>query len=166
MNRDPASPARGIQQSVQDRPIRDRIRSILHCFRLAEGRCDRSRVKVVTSDSDRRIQLAVSHQVIDLHSHFSAITLSEPANPRRQPLKLNSLLRQSEPATQGLIFGKQTQSKIICFSNIFRIAGQRDPTERTFALAKQRPNVLRYKSWNFKGILYSGVKRAFSDIVA
>src|SRR5258707_1185043 len=166
MDRDPASSARGIQQGIQDRPIRDRIGSVLHCLSLAEGRRYRSRIEVVPSDRNRRVEIAFSHQVVTRYSHFGTITLSEPANPRRQPLKLKLLLRQPEPATQRLILGKKAQSKIIGFSNIFRIAGQRDPPKRAFPLTKQRANVFRYKSWNFKGILYSRVKSAFPDIVA
>src|SRR5258707_11354821 len=99
MDRDPASSARGIQQGIQDRPIRDRIGSVLHCLSFAEGRRYRSRIEVIPSDCDRRVEIALSHQTADLYSHFGTIALSKPANPRRQPLKLNLLLLQPEPAT-------------------------------------------------------------------
>src|SRR5260370_6596533 len=112
MDRDPASSARGIQKAIQDRRIRDRIGSVLHCLSLAKGRRYRSRIEVVPSDCNRRVEIAYSHQVVDPYSHFGTIALSEPANPRRQPLKLKLLLRQPEPALQGLILGKKTQSKI------------------------------------------------------
>jgi hypothetical protein len=37
MKRDPACAARGVEKRVQDGPVGNRVRAILHCFGLAEG---------------------------------------------------------------------------------------------------------------------------------
>ena len=55
MDRHPRGAGRGVQQRIQDRPIRDRIAAVAHVLGLAVGRRDRSGVEMIAADDDRRL---------------------------------------------------------------------------------------------------------------
>ena len=107
---------------------------------------------MVATNHNRRLHSPSSHQLIESQSRFLTLTLSQPANPRRQSLKLNLLLSQSNPTLQTLVLGEQFQNLIVGHLDIMRIATQRHPSERTFALTKQRTNISRYKTRKIEGI--------------
>ena len=55
---DPGRARRDVDERVQDRPVRDRVRPVAHRLGLAIRRRDRAGVEVVAADHDRRRHLA------------------------------------------------------------------------------------------------------------
>jgi len=53
---------------------------------------------MIAADHNRRLQLATTHQPVDGDAEFGALAVAQPANTRRQPLKLDAFLRQRQPA--------------------------------------------------------------------
>src|SRR6266850_188948 len=103
---------------------------------------------MIAADGNGRLQLATPDQVVDRFAHLGAFAVTEPANAGWQTLKLHPVARQAQPAIQGLVIGKKFQREVVRLSNIIRVAGQGDPTERSFAFTKERANVLRHKAGN------------------
>src|SRR5882762_5728351 len=103
---------------------------------------------MVAADHNRRFDFAAFHQLIHREPKLSALAIAQPANPRRQTLKLNSLLSELHPARQRLIFWKQFERESICTRDIRRIAAQCHPAKWTASFAKQRTNVFGNKTRN------------------
>ena len=95
----PRGAARGVQQRVQQRPVGDRVRAVLHRLGLAVGRATEPRVEVVAADDDRRLRVAA--RTISLNARPSRWRCrAQPADARRQALELDALARHVEPAVQ------------------------------------------------------------------
>ena len=84
MNAHPACTADGIEQCIQDRPVGNRIAAVLHLFGLAIRRCDRTAIKMIAADDDRRFHLSACDEVVEDFSHLRPFAIPEPANARRQ----------------------------------------------------------------------------------
>src|SRR6185503_21088154 len=100
VDRYPGRAARGVEERVQERPVGNRVRAILHGFRLAIRARDRAGVEVVTADHDRRSELALRDHFVEGETEPRAILESDPADARRQALELDALARHVEPAVQ------------------------------------------------------------------
>src|SRR3954447_8704483 len=101
---------------------------------------------MIAPDSDGRLQIATLHEVVDGFAHLGAFAVAKPANARGQALELHAIARQTQPAIQGAIVGKQLEREVVSLANVFRIAGKRHPAKRSFAFTKKRPDVLRHKT--------------------
>ena len=106
VDRHPGCASGRVDQCVEQCPVGDRVAAVEHSFRFPIGRRDRTGIKVVASDDNRRFDFATFHQLIHRHAEFGALSIAEPANARGQSLKLNPLFRELHPAGQSLIFGK------------------------------------------------------------
>src|ERR1041385_9104598 len=100
---------------------------------------------MIAADRDRRLQIATLHEVVDRLAHLGAFTVTEPADARRQPLKMHAVARETQPAIQRPIFGKHLQREIVSLANVLRIARQRDPAKWPLTFAEERANVLRHE---------------------
>src|SRR5438094_10651074 len=63
VERHPAGAGGGVQQCVEDRPVGDGVRAVLHRLRLAEWRGHGARIEVVTPDDDGRAYLTLLPEV-------------------------------------------------------------------------------------------------------
>src|ERR1035437_8825421 len=102
----PGGAGGGVHQGVEQRPIGDGVRAVAHAFGLAKRRGDGAGVQVVAADHDGGLQFSIAHQPVDGEAEFGALAVAQPADARRQALKLNALARQREPSRQSLIMGE------------------------------------------------------------
>ena len=107
VQRDPARPAGGVEQRVQQRPVGDGVGAVLHRLGLAVGRGHRAGVEVVPADHDRRRHLALLHQPVEPQPHLGPLAVLQPADPRRQPLELHLAPAPARiQRASGSFFGK------------------------------------------------------------
>ena len=91
---------------------------------------------MIASDDNGRFDFAAFHQFVHGHAELRAFAVSEPADPRRQALKLNSLTRELHPASERLVFREQFERELVGAGNIVGIAAQCDPAKRAASFAK------------------------------
>ncbi len=153
MDRDPRRSGDSVQQGVQDRPIGDRIRAVLHPLGLAVGGGDRASIEVVASDYDRGGDLPGSDQFVEREACFCSLTVAEPADPRGKPLEGHLLLCLLDPAVERLVLRKEVEDHLIGAVDVLRIAGEGDPAERPFPLAEHRSDIGGDEAWEAEGLL-------------
>src|SRR5205814_10615784 len=90
---------------------------------------------MIAPDHDRRFDLAAHHQLVHRDTKFGALTVTEPANACRQPLKMDPLCREFHPARERFAFRKQFESEFVCARNLFRLSTQRYPAKPDAAFA-------------------------------
>src|SRR2546423_550682 len=95
----PGGAASRVNERVQDRPIRDGIRAILHPLRLPIWRRYRASVEMVSTDDDGAAQLAFANHVVETQAQFRTLAVSQPANARRQSLELHFFSSQANPTS-------------------------------------------------------------------
>src|SRR3954468_14813952 len=100
---------------------------------------------MVAPDHNGCLDLAFLDQIIDGQTELRSLAVSEPADPRRQSLKLDALARQIDPAVENAVLWEQLQHQIVGHGNIGGIAGKRRPTERPASLPTKRTNICRNK---------------------
>ena len=108
---------------------------------------------MVAADHDRRLQFPVPHQAVDRQAELRALAVAEPADARRQSLKLDALARHRNPARQRLVVREHLEREAVGAIDVFGIARQRDPAERPAALAEERADVLGHEAGNIEGVL-------------
>jgi len=64
---------------------------------------------MVATDHDRGFELPFLYQIVHRQPELRPLAIPQPADTRRQPLKLDSLSRQVNPAAQNAIVRKQFQ---------------------------------------------------------
>src|SRR5947207_3193297 len=64
---------------------------------------------MIASDDNRRFDFAAFDQFIHRDAELCTLAITEPADARGQPLKLDSLFRKFHPARKSLIFRKQVE---------------------------------------------------------
>src|SRR5688572_32495463 len=72
VERDPAGAACRVEHGVEERPVRDRVRSVLHRLGLAVGRRDGPGIQMIAADYDRRADPASSHHPVETLAHLRA----------------------------------------------------------------------------------------------
>src|ERR1700691_3497718 len=95
-----------------------------------------------------------------------ALPEADPADSRRQPLKLDSRASHVEPAMKMRIVRDQLSDLRIGFVDVLGIAGEGGPTERSDAAAEQRPYVLGHESRNIEGSRHALIERHLTNVVA
>ena len=83
-----------------------------------------------------------------------------------RPWKRHLLAGQRDPAVQVLVLGEQLQHGLVGAVDVLRVAGERHPAERPFALAEQRPDVGRHEAGIVEGVGHAGVEGALAQVVA
>src|SRR5712691_3714001 len=111
---------------------------------------------MVATNDDRRADFTAPNEFVHGDAELRALAIAEPANPRGQTLKLNSLLREFHPAGQNFVFWKQFERQPIGARNICGGPAERDPAERSLSFAKERTDVLRDKPGNIERIFAAG----------
>src|SRR5690242_12687218 len=127
VERDPGSPAGGVEERVEQRPVAHHVAAILHAFGLAVRRSDRAAVEVVASDDDRGAHFTLPHHLVEGEAQPVTLAKADPADARRQSLKGNALARHVEPAMEVRIVGKQLLYPLVRAIDVLRVAAQRGP---------------------------------------
>ena len=121
---------------------------------------------MIAADRDGRRELAARHEVVERDAERRALPLPQPADARGQPLEVDALLREGDPPAQVLVVREQLEHEGVRARDVLRIAGERDPPERTFPLAEQRADVLGDEAGNLERVLDAGVERDGAEVVA
>src|SRR5437016_14539691 len=121
---------------------------------------------MIAPDHDRRLDLALLHEIVHRQPELRAFAMSKPADARRQSLELDALARQFNPAPQDSVLRKQLQHEIISHGNIGSLARQRHPAEWPSSLAKQRAYVSGNEPRKIVRILHATLERVCPNIVA
>src|SRR5260370_17640983 len=87
------------------------------------------------------LDFAFRHQVVERQAKLVALAVAQPANSRRQTLEFDALLRQLDPASQMLLLREHLQHQLVRPCNIGSFSVKDGPAERSFAFAKQRPDI-------------------------
>ncbi len=106
MDRHPGRAAGGVEQRIQQRPVRHRIGAVAHRFGLAVRTGDRAGIQVIAADDDRRLELATRHHLVERQPESVPVTQAHPADARRQALELDALARQGQPVMQVRVIGQ------------------------------------------------------------
>src|SRR5271165_6573729 len=106
MDANPAGPAGSIDECVEYRPVGDRVAAVAHPFGLAVRRGHAPRVEMIAPDHDGRLQFAVAYHLVEAQPQTYPFAVAQPADPRRQSLKVNALPSQRQPPRQRPIAGK------------------------------------------------------------
>src|SRR5262249_39368873 len=123
----PRGTRRGVDQSVQQGPIGDRVRPIAHAFRLAERTGDAAGIKVIAADHDRRLQLAGTDKLVHRQPELGALAVAEPADAGRKSLELDPLPCERNPSGQRFIVREEFEREPVRAVDIGRVTGERDP---------------------------------------
>src|SRR5258707_14016396 len=96
------------------------------------------------------------------------MTLSQtnPADARRQSLKMNLRARHVEPVMQMRIVRDQLFDFGVGLVDVFRISGECDPAERSDAAAEQRADVFRHETGETKSVSDTRIEGDLPDVVA
>src|SRR3569832_1682762 len=121
---------------------------------------------MIAPDRDRRLEIATLDKIIDRLAHLGTLAVTEPADTRRQSLKVHTIARQTQPAIQRAIVRKHLQREIVSLANVLWITRQRHPAKRSFPFAEERANVLRHEARYLKCILATRVEREIANVVA
>src|SRR6266480_249778 len=106
VDRNPRRAGRRVNQRIKQRPVCNRVTAVEHSFSFAIWRCNRARIEMIAPNHNRRFDFAALHQFVHGHTELGAIAVTEPADPRRQSLKLNSFTGELHPAGERLVLGK------------------------------------------------------------
>ena len=165
MDRHPGRPRCAVQQGVQKRPVRDRIRSVLHRLGLPVRRRDRPGIEMIASDDDRGLQLSAAHHLVEREAEPVPLPEPHPADPGRQPLEADPLPRHVEPVVQVRIVRNQRLHLLVGPVDVFRIAGQRAPAERPDAATEEGADARRDEPREGEGVAEALVPGDLADVV-
>ncbi|EAR52350.1 hypothetical protein OG2516_07732 [Oceanicola granulosus HTCC2516] len=165
MQAHPGRAARGVEERVQQRPVRYRVGAVLHRLGLAVGRGDGAGIEVVAADHHRRRQLAVAHHLVKGEAEPVALAEPDPADSRRQPLEGDPLARHVEPGVQVRIVD-QLLHLGVGLVDVLGVARERTPAERPDAPAEQRADVGRHEAREGEGVLEPLLLGDLPDVVA
>src|SRR6266542_3405534 len=87
------------------------------------------------ADYDGRLEFASGYFVVQTLAEERALSVTEPADARRQSLELHVFARELDPAVQNFVHREEFQHKLVGAVNISRIAGKRHPPEGSVTLA-------------------------------
>src|SRR5579864_6201379 len=108
---------------------------------------------MVASNYDRRLQFASRDQIIQRQSKLVALTITQPADSRRESLKFHPLLRQLDPAREDFIVRKHLEHQLIRTVDIGSLSRKRRPAKWSTAFAKKGANICRDKSGKVVSVL-------------
>src|SRR5690242_5974794 len=121
---------------------------------------------MVAPDDDGRLDLAAPHQFVEGQPGLIALAIAEPADARGQSLEVDALLRHANPAGERLIFREEPQYLLVSAADVFRVARERHPAERTDAAAEERADEGGDEPGEVHRVLDADAQRLPAQIVA
>ncbi len=97
-------------------------------------------------------ELAARDHFVEGEAQAMPLAQADPADARRQALKMNLRARHVEPVMQMRIIRNQFFDLRIGLVDVLGIARQRGPAERSDAAAEQRADVLRHEARKIEGV--------------
>src|ERR1700730_4209808 len=91
-------------------------------------------------------EYAASDGMVESQPKLVPLAVSQPANTRRQSLKLYAFLRKLYPTTEMLVVREHLQYQLIGARNVGGFTRQCCPPERAFAFAEQGTNIGGHKT--------------------
>src|SRR5687768_7077546 len=122
MERNPGRAAGGVEQSVEQGPVADRVAAVPHRLGFAVGRGDTAAVEMVAADDDRGGDFAVPDHLVEGEAEAMALAEADPADPRRQALEGDPFARHFEPAVEVRVVGNQLFHPLVGAVDVFGIA--------------------------------------------
>src|SRR5438093_1194456 len=157
---------RGVQESVEQRPVGDRVGSVAHPFRLAVRGGHGPRVEMVPRDDNRPAELARRHHAVDRLPELRAFPVSEPTHAGGQPFPREVLLREADPPGERLVVREFPQDDAVRLDDIVRVPRHRDPSEWPAAFCEEGTDEERDESLKGERILDAGFLRLTADVVS
>src|SRR5437763_1211397 len=103
MKRNPTGPRSRIEKRVQNWPVGNGIAAVFHRLVFPERGSHGATIQMIAANNNRRRNLPRLDKMVDPLAKLSALSISQPADPRRQTLKMNLLPRQRNPAVQDFV---------------------------------------------------------------
>src|SRR5438093_3869813 len=156
---------RGVQQRIEDRPVRDRIGAVPHPLRLPIWGGDGACIEMVARDDDGPAELLVPHHPVDDRPEPSPLTVPEPAHSRRQALPRNELLREFDPSYERRVVLEFPGHDLVGPEDVVRIPRDRDPPEGATPLAEHRADEQGDEALEIEGVRHARLERVPADVV-
>src|SRR5260221_6403637 len=121
---------------------------------------------MVAANHNGRLELAFLDQIVHGQTELCALSIAQPADARRQTLKLDALARQVDPAAENAVLREKLQHQIVGNGDVCRVAGKGHPAERPSPFAEQRTDISRNKAGKIVSVLHTALEREGADIVA
>ncbi len=121
---------------------------------------------MVASDHDGSLDLALLHQPVQRRPESLPLAHSQPADPGGQPLELDPLGGETDPAVERLVLGKRLEHRLVGSRDIARIPGERDPPEGPLPAAEERPDELGHEAGYLERVGDARLHRLRADVVA
>ncbi len=160
------APGCDVDERVQDRPVRDRVRAVAHRLGLAVRRRDRAGVEVVATDDHRRRHRAGADELVDRKARARAIAVTEPADPGGKTLEGDAAGRELEPALEQHVVREQRGELAVDHVDVRRISGEHRPSKRADPPAEERPDVRGDEAGIRERILETRVRGLAAQVVA
>src|SRR6516225_2829665 len=95
-----------------------------------------------------------------------ALSQPDPADACRQTLESDLFLRHIQPMVKMLVFGNQLLHLRVRSRDVFWVPGQRGPTKRSDATAKEWTNVGRHEAREIESVRAAHILCHLADVVA
>jgi hypothetical protein len=77
---------------------------------------------MIPADHDWRAESPVPHHLVEEESGAITLSVAEPTDTGRKPLKGDLFASEAEPFMQPFVIRKELQDSLICFSDVGGIA--------------------------------------------
>jgi len=154
VKRHPAGAGGGIEHCIEEGPVGDGVRPILHAFRLAVGGGNRTGVEVVAPNDERGVHLAVLDEPVKAFAHLGPLAVLQPADSRREALELHVLARLLDPAMECWLVGEGVEYCVVGDGDVFRVAREGGPAEGARAPTEKGTNERRDEAGKVERLLH------------
>src|SRR5262245_8814180 len=121
---------------------------------------------MIPSDDDRGLDFTAPDRMLDAPSELRTLTVTEPADWRRQILKLHFGACETNPSFENFVFRKKFQNEIVSQRDIARLSRKCYPTERSAAFGEHRANVCRYETRKVVSVLHTAFVSHGANVVS
>ena len=105
-------------------------------------------------------------ELVDRQTCSRPVAETEPADPRRQPLELDPVGCELEPALEDCVVGKEATQHLVDRRDVGRVAGQDRPPKRPDSATEERADIGRDEARVCEGLLYARLRGLTSQVVA
>src|ERR1700726_4812937 len=121
---------------------------------------------MIPADDNRRFQFAAGDQAIEREAEFVALSVTEPADARRQSLESHAFLGEPDPPAEDFVVWEHLADQRIGAVDVRRLARKRYPAERAATLAEERSDIGGHEPGEIVGVLYTLLVRKGADVIA
>ncbi|MCY1243169.1 hypothetical protein D9M72_561730 [compost metagenome] len=122
MHDDEIGHRRAEQHGVEQGPVGDRVRSVLHPLghdvRVRHG----AGIEMVARERDRSLEFAECDQLVDAPRQCRALAMAEPGDAGRQALEGDMLTCELDPVGDDLVVREHLQQKVVDAGDVALLA--------------------------------------------